>query len=425
VDQWLREELRRLQSSGLVQFEQQTQWQQKISNGFNDWLKQQRNGSSYQEFVDFLKRDKQRLDGIASDYHVTVEQVEKWLHNTGRPDNNWRNQERKRLREVATAIVITEQELLEFISQDMKFQTQLAHLYQVGLVQLAPVQRIFIGNMAREQLLEQRPGTYEISEQQLKDWQKQELERIKQLAQYYGMSQSDLQQFREGELLHLAYENHRTLMSVTEVQKWESRHQWCLKRLQSRYGKFGDDADGGYVLDPGSTNATAVYKPIFSKERGDQPPHTYGETFDEGDEPGLEGEMSLPRPPHPSPIMSTSTPVPQNKGGPVGGYEYRRTASSSASGGAAGSFASASATMGKWNRSAGDEPSQQEEDPSEQQQVEDLGWNGNLEGLEQQKQVEDPDWNQQFEDLGQQQAQMEEEATAEPSFWEKLKGKLG
>ncbi|XP_041564751.1 tiggrin [Drosophila elegans] len=726
VDQWLREELRRLQSSGLVQFEQQTQWQQKISNGFNDWLQQQRNGSSYQEFVDFLKRDKQRLDGIASDYHVTVEQVEKWvqkeaarlsligvidrpqdnvkyedigkiwvedkssswkeelvarlrsvtlqrpfsrqefesylirnkpifeqiarqyhvtiedihfwlqksasneglvtsawqdkerLHiedlinqqgrmrlrwtieelelrlendlkhiqdvivqyhvtveelkrwyqnelnqllkqrridrgqglwwqspelkriylatlknqgnsrkflenqllsdvqvlareyritveelrlfiqdkllrfsdmgffvDTGRQDN-WRNQERKRLREVATAIVITEQELLEFISQDMKFQTQLAQLYQVGLVQLAPVQRIFIGNMAREQLLEQRrlnnltnwqqrerdrlydfignqnmtqvelmgwqsqnsrllqdfSQRYEISEQQLKDWQKQELGRIKQLAQYYGMSQSDLQQFREGELLHLAYENHRTLMSVTEVQKWEARHQWSLRRLQRRYGKFGDElvawrrtlfllsqglidlplnssADGGYVLDPGSTNATAVYKPIFSKERGDQPPHTYGETFDEGDEPGLEGEMSLPRPSHPFPIIPTSTPVPQNKDGPVGGYEYRRqeynfnvpigTASSSASGGSTGSFASASATMGKWNRSAGDEPSQQEEDLSEQQQVEDLGWNGNLEGLEQQKQVEDSDWNKQFEDLGQQQAQLEDQ----------------
>lgn len=79
VDHWLREELRRLQSSGLVQIEQQTQWQQKISNGFNNWLEQQRNGASYQDFVDFLKRDKQRMDGIATDYHVTVEQVEKWV----------------------------------------------------------------------------------------------------------------------------------------------------------------------------------------------------------------------------------------------------------------------------------------------------------------------------------------------------------
>jgi len=79
VDQWLRDELLRLHNSGLVQFEKQTQWQEKISNGFNYWLRQQHNGTSYQDFVDFLKRDKQRMDGIATDYHVTVEQVEKWV----------------------------------------------------------------------------------------------------------------------------------------------------------------------------------------------------------------------------------------------------------------------------------------------------------------------------------------------------------
>ncbi|KAH8255765.1 hypothetical protein KR038_010026 [Drosophila bunnanda] len=780
VENWLREELRRLQSSGLVQFEQQTQWQQQISNGFNDWLQQQRNGASYQEFVDFLKRDKQRLDSIASDYHVTVEQVEKWVqkeaarlsvigvierpqgnvkyeeivniwdekpatawkqelvtrlrsiaqrrpltkvefesylirnkpifeeiarqyhvtiedihlwldqtaqkeglvsnewqakerlhiedlivqqqrkqqkwtidelklrlnndqrhlqdavvqyhvtieelktwytdelnrllaqrridqglglswqtleldqiyrtvvHNpsmgrqgleqllfrdsqaraarygitveelrlfiqeqlrrfsnlglfvdTGRQASKWQDQERKRLREVATGVVITEQELLEFISQDTAFQTQLAKLYQVGLVQLAPVQRIFVGNMVREQLLEVRRlnnltswqqrerdrlyefiGTqnmtqaqlrswqsqdgqllqdfaqkYDISVQQLKEWQKQELERINLVAHYYGMTQSDLQQFREGELRHLAYVNHRQLMSAAEAQNWEKRHQWTLGRLQSRYGKFGQElvvwrrtlfllsqglidlpsggsADGGYIVDPGSTNATGHYKPIFSKDRGDQPPHTYEENYDEGDEPGLEGEtkappLPRPQPPRPSPYVSTPTPpLPYSRGGPSGGYEYRRqdytfnvpvgTASASSSGGPTGSSASASASLGKWSRSSGDEPSQQVEDLGQQQQQEELGWSANLEDLGQQQQVVDSDWNpqQQSEDLGQQQVEVEDlsadhfgqaqgqantrghlqqqsakvsevEATSEPSFWEKLKGKLG
>ncbi|XP_044316724.1 tiggrin isoform X2 [Drosophila rhopaloa] len=759
VDQWMREELRRLQSSGLVQFEQQTQWQQKISNGFNDWLQQQRNGASYQEFVDFLKRDKQRLNGIASDYHVTIEQVEMWvqreaarlsiigvidrpqdnvkyedisniwvgdrsaswknellvrlrsvtlqrpfsrqefesylirnkpifeqiarqyhvtiedihfwlqnsasneglvtspwqdkerLHienlinqqqrkqqrwtieelelllendqkhvqdavaqyhvtveelkawyknelnrqlqqrridrgpglswqavelkriystvkNTGKSrqllenlllrdvhllapqyqvnieelqlfiqdklrrfsnlglieDNeqqatNWHDQERTRLRKVAASVVITEQELLEFISHDTSFQKQMAQLYQVGLDQLAPVQRIFIRKMSLEQVLEQRrlnhlsswqqrerdrlyefignqnmtqaeliswqtqdsrllqdfSQRYKISEQQLKDWQKQELGRINQLARYYGMSNSDLQQFREGELLHLASENHRILMSTADIQNWEKRHQWSLSRLQNRYGKLGEelvtwrrtlfllsqglidlpsDNGGGYVIDLGSTNATAVYKPIFSKDRGDQPPHTYEETFVEGDEPGLEVEMTRSRPLHASP--NVSTPVPYNKGGPVGGYEYQRqdytfhvpvetaSSSASASGGATGAPASASVTIGKWNRSAGDEPLQHVEDLGQQQQVEEVEWVEKLDDLGQQKQVEEPYWNQQLEDLGQHQAAIEDqylpksknvlpqqqskvqvETTAEPSFWEKLKGKLG
>ncbi|KAH8350310.1 hypothetical protein KR084_005751, partial [Drosophila pseudotakahashii] len=735
VEQWLREELQRLHNSGLVQFNEQTQWQEKISNGLNHWLQQQRNGASYQDFVDFLKRDKHRLDGIASDYQVTVEQVEKWVEkeaarlsligmierpennvkyddigniwvgsqpaswkkelltrlqgvthrrpfsrqefesylirnkpifeqisrqnhvtiedihlwldqsaknaglvssewqvkermyidnllshperkqqrwtidelqillnndqkhlkdavvqynvtveelkvwynnelnrlleqrridrglglsvktdelDTGRQANDWREQERKRLREVAVGVVITEKELLDFISQDTSFQSKLAHFYQVGLNQLAPLQRIFTGNMARERLLEQRrlnhlttwqqrerdrlyefignqnmtqselsnwqgqdshlleefAQRYEISAQQLKEWQKQELERINQLARYYSMSQSDLQQFREGELRQIAYINHRQLLSAAELQKWEKRHQWSLSRLQSRYGKFGKElvawrrtlfllsqglitlpansgADGGYVVDSGSTNASAVYKPIFSKDRGDQPPHNYEETFVEDDEPGLEGEPSHSRPIHPSTFLPTSTPpVLYNRGGPAEGYEYHRedytfnvpvgTASALATGGLTGSSASASATIGKWNRAAGDQPSQHEVNLGHQQQAEELGWNERLEDLGQQKQVEDEDWNRQSEDLGQQQVyledgsifdqakdnisknvirnhsldqpstvsarlaidsqdnklyhisqQVEVEATAEPSFWEKLKGKLG
>ncbi|SPP86169.1 tiggrin isoform X1 [Drosophila guanche] len=790
VEQWSREELKRLQSSGLVQFEQQTQWQQQISHGFNDWLQQQRNGASYQEFVDFLKRDKQRLDGIASDYHVTVEQVEKWvqkeaarlsligvidrpqnnvkyeeivniwedqqqqqqqqpswktdllsrlrsvtkwrpmtrqefesylirnkavheqiarqyhvtiedihlwlensaqkeglitvpvvleawqlqeqqhiqdlinqqqrkqrkwtieelelrlnndqkhlqeaiqqyrvtieelkawykdelkrlldqrkidrgsalswqsreleriyLQAVNKPDigrqaletlllrdvhvlapqyqisvetlrlfiheklsrfadmgltsdtvrqvNNWHEQERIRLREVASKLVITEKELLEFISHDDNFQNQLAQVYQVGLAQLAPVQRIIIGNLNKEQQLEQRQlnyltnwqrrerdrlyefirtqnmtqtqlkswqnqdtkllqdfaSKYEISVQELKEWQKLELERIQKVAYYYGMTQSDLQQFREGELRWLTYANHRKLMSAAEAQNWEKAHKWTLGRLQSRYGKFGQElviwrrvlyllsqglidlpaggsADGGYVVDPGSTNATHVYRPIFSKDRGDQPPHTYEESYDETDEPGLEGETRTPRPyPRPSPILSTPLPpLPYSRSSsPSGGYEYSRRdytfnvpvggASASASGGPTGSSASASATLGKWSRAAGEEP--QVEDLGQQQQV-DLGWN---EG--QQQQVgEDADWNakyeagqqqsQNLEDFGQQQQQvevedlsglgaggrytghsssgqlqqtpskqLEVEATAEPSFWDKLKSKIG
>ncbi|KAH8385764.1 hypothetical protein KR009_009000 [Drosophila setifemur] len=765
VEQWLREELRRLYSSGLVQFEQQTLWQQKISNGFNNWLQKQRNGASYQEFLNFLKRDKLRLDGIATDYHVTVEQVEKWvqkeaarlsligvidrpqemyekkvtiwepvtwksdllaqlrtvtslrpftrqefetylirnkltfeqiaqqyhvtiedihlwleessqkeglvaldwqakehlrikklisnqnnkwtfeelllrlnndqrhiqdvvlhyhvnveelkawynddlkrlleqrridrdsgpawhtieleriylsvvnnpgigvqaleqllirdvhilapqyhitvdelhvyikdkLHrlldlglivDTIRQTNKWRDQERQRLREVAMAVVITEQELLEFISQDTSFQTQLAQHYQVGLGQLAPVQRIFIGNMDREQLLERRrlnhlsawqyrerdrlyefignqnmtqmqlknwqgqdaqllkefAQKYEISVQQLKEWQKKELERINQVARYYGMTQSDLQQFREGELRHLAYVIHRQLIADSEAQILLKRHHWTLDRLQKRYGKFGEELvawrrtlyllcqglidlpagtglDGGHTIDPGSTNATAIYKPIFSKDRGDQPPHMYEENLDEGDEPGLEGETRDPpniRPQYTHPLPVLSSPIPQlpySRGSPKGGFEYLRqdyafhapvdAVSASASVGPTRSLASTDATLAKWSRASGDEPpSHQVDELGQQQQEEDgLGWSQERA----QQQLEEKDWTQQqsqqqvsVEDLSGQSLDQSKDhansinelqqqpikildvkATAEPSFWEKLKGKIG
>ncbi|XP_068151548.1 tiggrin [Drosophila tropicalis] len=776
VENWLREEVNRLQNSGLVQFEQQTQWQEKISHGFDNWLQQQQNGASYQEFVDFLKRDKERLNGIASDYHVTVEQVEKWVQKEAarlsligvidRPENNvsyeeivniweekpwqaelaerlrsvsqvralsrqefenyliinqpifeqiarqynvtiedihlwleqtakkeglitvtledwqlreqhyiqelinqqlrnqqkwtieelkfklendqkhlrdvtqqyhitieelktwyenelqrllelrkidrssflswqtketeriylqavnhpgisrqslenilfrdvhilapqyhitveelrlfikqkldrfaqmglvldisqqqqvnnWREQERQRLHEVAESLIITENELLEFISQDTSYQNQLAQVYQVRLVQLAPVQRIIIGNLGREQLFEQRrlnhltswqqrerdrlyefignqnmslnqlrswqqqdsqllqgfAEKYEITLQQLKDWQRHEFERIGKVAHYYGMTQTDLQKIREEELRYLAYVNHKKLLSTSDAQNWEKKHQWTLGKLQSRYGKFGEEltiwrrtlyllsqglidlpadganTNGGYVVDPGSTNATAIYKPIFSMDRGDQPPHVYDEEVDEENEPGLEGETKAPLP---SPIISTPPPLPYQRavlpggGGSKVGYEYQRQdytinvpvgqASASASGGPTGSSASASASLGKWNRAAGNEP----EDLGQQQQV-DLGWNAD--DLGQQQQVEEQDWNQNYqlgqqqqeelsenlEDLGQQQVQedshrgygqlhaqptysskpVEVQAQTEPSVWQKFKNSIG
>ncbi|KAH8272191.1 hypothetical protein KR018_010651 [Drosophila ironensis] len=767
VEQWLRGELQRLQISGLVQLEQQTQWQQKISRGFNDWLEQQRNGATYQQFVNFLKRDKQRLDGIASDYHVTVEQVEKWvqkeaarlsligvidrpqdnvkyqeivqiwgeqpktwksdlidrlrsvtsqrpftrqefqsylrrnepifeqiarqynvsiedihlwLENSAHDEglifmewqskekfhienlitqlnrkqlkwtlnelklrlthdrkhvqevvkqyhvtaeelnfwyeeelkrllkygkieheshiswqtieldriylavinnpgigqnavesllfqdvhtlapqyeitiielrhfiqeklrrfidlgllidsthqlNNWQDQERQRLRKIATSIVITEHELVDFISQDQTFQKQLAQHYQVGLGQLAPVQRIFISNLDRESLFEKRSLNklalwqqrerdrlyefirtqnmsevqlrewqkqdsqlmkefalkYEISVQNLKDWQKQELDRINLVARYYGMTQSDLQQFREGELQHLAYVNHQQLLGTVEAKNWENRYQWTLGRLKNRYGKYGQDlvvwrrilflqsqglldlptsgtVDGGYVLDRGSTNATAVYKPIFSKDRGDQPPHTYEETFDEDGEPGLEGEPKNTTISRPTPVLSTTIPpIPYNRPLPNSGYEYQRhdytfnaplgVASASASGGPTGSSAIATATLSKWNRAVGDEPLSQHVEDLGQQEVEDMGWNNNLKEIPEkidftgqelenvedfgQQQIRVDDFNEQADAKSytnsnaqhQPQAELEIEAKAEPSFWDKLKGKLG
>ncbi|XP_041673811.1 tiggrin isoform X2 [Drosophila eugracilis] len=726
VDQWMREELRRLQSSGLIQFDQQTRWQQEISNGFKKWLKNQLNGASYKEFIAFLKRDKQRMDSIASEYHVTVEQVEKWvqkeaarlsligvierpenhvkyedigniwfdeqpatwknellshlrsvtrerpfsqqefesylisnkpiferitsqyhvtiadvhlwlsqsakseglvttewqtkerlyieelinqqhrkqqrwtidelelwlshdlkhlqdavvqyhltaeelkvwyknelsrlveqhkidrgsdlawhsqelqriylvivnntdidkialekstfddvhllasqyqtsvdklrqfilnklshfsdlgiLKDVRRQSNNWHEQERNRLREVAAGVVITEKELLDFVAQDTSFQKQLAQFYQVGLDQLAPVQRIFIGNMKREKLLEQRRLNklttwqqrerdrlyefignqnitqaelnnwqnqatnlleefslkYEITAQQLKDWQKKELGRINQIARYYAMSQSDLQQFREGELRQIVHVNHRWFMTPTESKTYEKRFQWALSRLQSRFGTFGQDlvvwrrtlfllsqglidlsvdsgSKGGYVLDPGSTNATVAYKPIFSKDRGDQPPHTYEDTFVDGDEPGLEGEATRSRLSQPSIFLPSSTPpVPYNQVVPLSGLEYLRqyhtsnvpvgTSAASVNVGPALSSASASSTIKKWNRAAGDEASQQNYDPSQQLEIDELEWNENLKDLRQQE-VEDHDLNLQTENLSQQQIQVED-----------------
>ncbi|XP_034472022.1 tiggrin [Drosophila innubila] len=731
VDNWLREELNRLQNSGLVEFQKQTQWQQQISSGFNNWLKQQRDSTSYQEFVEFLKRDKARLNGIASDYHLTVEQVEEWVNketarlsligsiekpqdsvsyeqiniwnqqsasqpwqkyltnrlrietnlkpmtwqefelylvrdrpaherlaqqyhitvedihlwlrdsarqlakeglvtgsltveewqlkeqqyiqnlidqqlsrrqkwtieelqlkllndqqhmldvmhqyrismeelkvwynnelkrlldlrrieqgfglqwqtkeleriyqtvvrhpininaleqlllrdvNTLAPQYHvsveelrvfiheklqrlsdmglivdgtavgidWKAQERLRLRQIGASVIITSKELLEHISADNSYQNDLTRLYGVSLQQLAPVQRINVDKMAQEHLLEQRNlivltswqqkerdrlyefiGTQNMTLRQLRDWQRQDEEKLQRLAQqylislqelkawqlkeferimavarYYGMTLTELQKFRDDELQYLTYLNHRKILKPTESQSYESKQQWRLQQLQSKYSKYGQELsmwrrilyllsqglinlpvnnnnnnNGGYIVDPGKAGATAVNKPTFSKDRGDQPPHVYEENDNEDDEPGLEGETKSPLPqplPQPMPVASTPAPLSYQLNSPSGGFEYRRqdytinvpvgTASASASGGPTGSSASASAKLSKWSRAAGEEP-----DFGQQQQV-DLSWSEDqLDGGQQQQQEEKFDWNANYNDGGQQQQQL-------------------
>ncbi|XP_032592412.1 tiggrin isoform X2 [Drosophila grimshawi] len=400
----------------------------------------------------------------------------------------WQDQELQRLQQIGSSVIITERELLELIEHDEKYQMELARLYGVGLNQLAPWQRISVTGMSTRHQLEQRRlnvltkwqekerdrlydfiGTQKMTLRQLRDWQRQdeeklqrfaqqygislhelkswqlkEFQRIMDVAQYYGMSLSELQQFRDEELHYLSYLNHRKLLAETEVLTWENKQHWRLQKLQTKYNKSGEElsiwrrtlyllsqglidlpaGNAGYVVDPGTTNATAVQKPIFSKDRGDQPPHVYDETYSTDDEePGLEGETKLPLP-LPMPIASTPSPLPYQRGSSNGnnaGFEYRRTdytynvpvsgASATASGGLGGSTASASASakLGKWSREAGDEPGladlgqQEQVDLGQQQQV-DLGWNDG--GQQQQQEV---DWNSNYKldsDAGQQQQQL-------------------
>lgn len=744
VDSWLHDELNRLRNSGLVQFQEQTQWQQQISNGINNWLQQQRDSTSYQEFVNFLQRDKARLNGIVNDYHLTVDQVEEWvqketarlsligviekpqdniryeeiniwnqqqetqtqpwqeyltkhlrsetrlhpmtwqefelylarnrpaherlaqqyhvtveeirvwLENSAKQlaneglitgtvtieewqikeqqyiqdlinqqlrrqqkwtieelklkllndqkhllevvrqyqisieelkvwyknelqrlldlrkidqgfglswqtkeleriyqtvlrhpisrtaleqlllrdvnylapqyhvtveelrifireqlqrladlglivdgnsavGSNWREQERQRLRQISSSVILTSKELVELLSEDVKYQNELARLYGVELSQLAPVQRLHIVNMNKEQLLEQRQlnvltswqqkerdrlydfiGTQNMTLRQLRDWQRQdeqklqrfaqqyliglhelkawqlkEFERIQAVARYYGISITDLQKFRDEELHYLIFLNHRKLLQESEVQSWELKQQRRLNKLQLQSGKYGHElsiwrrtlyllsqglidlpaGNGGFVVDPGTTNVTTVDKQVFSINRGDQPPHVY-EDVNEEDEPGLEGETKPPPPlPRPLPILSTPPPLPYHGGGGAGAgrnaeIEYRRTdytfnvpigqASASATGGPTGSSASASAGLSsKWSRAAGEQPDVQQQEQLElvdlgQQQQVDLGWSEDqIDGGQQQQQEEIIDWSPNS-DAGQQQQQVED-----------------
>lgn len=334
-----------------------------------------------------LLSDKQALSGLADLYHISIEELEEFIRkelqryvllgvvrggSSYTEANNWQQQERQRLRTIAADIRITEQELLEYIAEDKSYQHQLVSLYGCGLEQLATFQRTEIANMQQQglfdntkllqvlawqkeereriyqliknqninkknlrdfqrqmHLLTMLAEKYQITVQELKDWQMKEFERLEQLALKYKMSLNQLQNFREKELRNLAFVMHRKTTSETERASWADSEANRMAALQRKTGLGGAELlawrrrlyllcqgrvpldiseFGGWENGQGSTNRTAPPHYDISMDRGDQPPNVYEENGD-GNEPGIEGHDPL----YPSPnaeIRSTPAPKP-------------------------------------------------------------------------------------------------------------------
>uniref|UniRef100_A0A1A9X081 Homeobox domain-containing protein n=1 Tax=Glossina brevipalpis TaxID=37001 RepID=A0A1A9X081_9MUSC len=83
IEQWMKNELQRLRNSGLVQVENLTHWQLMERKRLEDWLMQQNKAINSDELDAFIRRDKERMQRIAQDYHVTVEEIQSWVEQEG------------------------------------------------------------------------------------------------------------------------------------------------------------------------------------------------------------------------------------------------------------------------------------------------------------------------------------------------------
>ncbi|XP_037893992.1 tiggrin isoform X1 [Glossina fuscipes] len=83
IEQWMKNELQRLKNSGLVQVENLTHWQLMERKRLEDWLRKQNKAVNSDELDAFIRRDKERLQRIAQDYHVTVEEIQSWVEQEG------------------------------------------------------------------------------------------------------------------------------------------------------------------------------------------------------------------------------------------------------------------------------------------------------------------------------------------------------
>ncbi|CAD6997498.1 tiggrin [Ceratitis capitata] len=275
IEMWMRDELQRLKNSGLLQVEQLTQWQKTERDRLQDWLNQQNNATTYEEFNEFLRRDKARLERIAQDYHVTVEEVESWVQQEGarlqilgliqRPqsytvyeehninDDGWKIYTLAHLKAIAQTQGMTWQEFEAYLANERMRWEQFARQYNVSVEEIEQYLRgeaqklnqeglitgsvtieeweIFenqrIQNLINERLRKQQRWSIEELERQLKEDQ----EHLRKLALQYHLTVEEVEAWYKQQLQRLLDQN--KIISEHLVD-WQRREKERLYRIVTR-----------------------------------------------------------------------------------------------------------------------------------------------------------------------------------------------
>ncbi|XP_054744267.1 tiggrin [Anastrepha obliqua] len=274
IENWMRDELQRLKNSGLLQVEQLTYWQKNERDRLQEWLNQQNNATTYEEFNTFLRRDKARLERIAQEYHVTVEEVESWVQQEGarlqvlglitRPqsyviyedhsgNDEWKVYTLAHLKAVAQTVPMNWQDFEEYLVKERMRWEQFARQYHVSVEEIEEYireeaqklnqQGVITGSMTVEQweieenqhiqnlindrLRKQQRWSIEELERQLK----QDQEHLRQLAMQYHITVEEVEAWYKQELQRLLEQN--KLISEHLVD-WQRREKDRLYRLITR-----------------------------------------------------------------------------------------------------------------------------------------------------------------------------------------------
>lgn len=361
IEEWYRSELQKLLQENRLQSENLTEWQKREKNRLFTTISLQH--ISINELERQLQSNPEVLKRLAGQYRITLDQLIEWqnkelrrLSNLGYGNliesaslKNWQLTERKRLRMIPDKIIITRQELLEFFESDRLFQNNLTANYEVPMKELFSFQSQELQAMENEGLLEslnlnhledwqgrerdrlyslirtqsfsskQLPAwqtddkttriaaTYNLPAYIVRNWQKQEIERIEKVANHYRMSLNVLEDFRFRELERLLMINHQSYLPESVYNAWEKREQTRMRSLMARTGlseskidkwrrklfllaqglidlDFNEGGYGGIELSS-SSSTSAKRNETISSDRGDQPPQVFQEFEDS--EPSL------------------------------------------------------------------------------------------------------------------------------------------
>lgn len=164
VEQWLKQELLRLQSQGLVKHEDLELWQKQQRQEILQLVQQNR--LTIEEFEKKLLQDRQRLNNLATTYNVETAEIESWIKKEGErlqnlgllkiqeELNNWQKIERERLMQLVTQNNLSIEELQKKIERDQVHLYSLARQHNVRVEEIEAWIKKEIEKLQKEGLVE-------------------------------------------------------------------------------------------------------------------------------------------------------------------------------------------------------------------------------------------------------------------------------
>lgn len=346
LERWYNTELDLLLRNNQIYSERLTSWQEQEKARLFYIIKLQK--TTIQQLERMLWHDQENHRRLAESYKVTIEELRTWqekeiarLYNLGlvsdlRKDElqQWQKDESARLRLIVKEFKISYVEITEFLYHDRRYhEEQLTSKYGVSFQDLESWQKIVVDNMNGEGLLDRQPlktipdwqkrereriylliqskydgsknlkewqqandltsiaAQYRITEQTLKNWQIEEMQRLIAIARFYKISLSELAEFRNKELLRLQTFAHSVTMSRMDYESWFAQEKFRLDELAKKHSQslltlvewrrhlfllcqglidLNEDNVGQIIGSKGSY--TARRNQTINVNRGDQPP---------------------------------------------------------------------------------------------------------------------------------------------------------
>ncbi|XP_050745944.1 tiggrin isoform X2 [Drosophila biarmipes] len=223
LEKWQHEELQRLQVRGQQQLEDHIKdWQASVSTNLRDIVA--RNQFTLEEFQNYIINDRSRLEDMARMYKVNLEEIEQWiknelkkLHSEGLLKDmeneliQWQLAERNRLEALVQHSTLTVDQLETKIKNDQEHFFQLADKYKISVDEIQDWLKKELTRLKSEGLVKANT---------LKDWQQNERAKILMLVEKNKYSLSELERKVLTDHARLQELSKTYKVKVFEIEEW-------------------------------------------------------------------------------------------------------------------------------------------------------------------------------------------------------------